>query len=207
VAGPGRARAAHRRFFRGFYEAALEPGEIVTAVRVPPAPKGARTGYIKFTSASAEDRPLVGVAALIVLDEAGAAARHASASAASPRRRSAPAAPRPRFAESAERCRRPGGAETAAQSEPLSDLMGSATIARKMIRVWFAACSQRSATARDRGRSLHLPVLITGGVSAHTLAGHLDVDQYGLFSRVVRSTPRFSALEVLQRLDVSPRRL
>jgi len=67
VLGPGGERAVPlARFFRGFYEAALEPGEIVTAVRVPPPPAGARGGYVKFTSRSAEDKPLVGVAALVV---------------------------------------------------------------------------------------------------------------------------------------------
>jgi len=71
------AGAAGRRtvpvvdFFRGFYETALAPGEIVTAIRVPPTPAGARSGYVKFTSRSAEDRPLVGVAALVVPDASG----------------------------------------------------------------------------------------------------------------------------------------
>ena len=58
-------------FFRGFYETALAPGEIVTAIRVPATPAGARSGYVKFTSRSAEDRPLVGVAALVVRDSSG----------------------------------------------------------------------------------------------------------------------------------------
>ena len=61
IAGPkGEHRVPVGRFFRGFYDAALEPGEMVSAVRVPPAPAGARGGYVKFTSRSAEDKPLVG---------------------------------------------------------------------------------------------------------------------------------------------------
>jgi len=48
--------------------------------------------------ALAEDRPLVGVAALIVLDEAGRCREARIARRRRPRR-SAPAAPRPRFAE------------------------------------------------------------------------------------------------------------
>src|SRR5262249_58466539 len=72
VAGPGRERVVPiARFFRGFYEAALEPGEIVTAVRVPRAPAGARGGYVKYTARSAEDKPLVGVPALLALDAVG----------------------------------------------------------------------------------------------------------------------------------------
>jgi carbon-monoxide dehydrogenase medium subunit len=52
----------------GFYETALVPGEIVTGVRVLVAPPGARSGYVKFCSRSTEDKPLVGVAALLVMD-------------------------------------------------------------------------------------------------------------------------------------------
>ena len=69
VAGPAGARSLPlSRFFAGFYETALAPGEILTAVRVPAAPPGARSGYVKFCPRSAEDKPLVGVAALLVMD-------------------------------------------------------------------------------------------------------------------------------------------
>ena len=131
-------RCRSRAFFRGFYEAALEPGEIVTAVRVPSPPPGARGGYIKFTSRSAEDKPLIGVAALIVLDASGrcADARLALGGAA-------PTPIRARAAESALRgealtdAAARAAAEAAAQeAEPLSDLMGSAEYRREMIRVW-----------------------------------------------------------------------
>jgi carbon-monoxide dehydrogenase medium subunit len=139
VAGPGGERALPiARFFRGFYEAALEPGEIVTAVRVPPAPAGARTGYVKFTPRSAEDRPLVGVATLLVLDEAGRC-REARIGLGG-------AAPTPIRAGRAETVLRGealtdatvrAAAETAAEeADPLSDLMGSADYRREMIRVW-----------------------------------------------------------------------
>ena len=55
------------RFFTGFYETAVAAGEILTAVRVPPPPDGARSAYVKFCPRSAEDKALVGVAALLVL--------------------------------------------------------------------------------------------------------------------------------------------
>jgi carbon-monoxide dehydrogenase medium subunit len=126
------------RFFRGFYEAALEPGEIVTAVRVPPTPAGARGGYVKYTSRSAEDKPLVGVAALVVLDSSGRCADVRLALGG--------AAPTPIRAAGAERALRGqaltdaaarAAAEAAAQeADPLSDLMGSADYRRQMIRVW-----------------------------------------------------------------------
>ena len=126
------------RFFRGFYEAALEPGEIVAAVRVPTPPVGARGGYVKFTSRSAEDKPLVGVAALVVLDASGRCVEA--------RIGLGGAAPTPIRAERAEHALRGepltdsatrAAAETAAEeADPLSDLMGSADYRREMIRVW-----------------------------------------------------------------------
>jgi len=125
-------------FFRGFYETALAPGEIVTAIRVPATPAGARSGYVKFTSRSAEDRPLVGVAALVVRDSSGRwddVRIGLGGVAPTPIR-----APR---AEAVLRGEAPGdatlraAAEAAArEAEPLSDLMGSADYRREMIRVW-----------------------------------------------------------------------
>jgi carbon-monoxide dehydrogenase medium subunit len=49
-------------FIRGSYENALEPGELVAAVTVPPS--SFRGTYIKFTTGSSEERPCAGVAAL-----------------------------------------------------------------------------------------------------------------------------------------------
>ena len=55
-------------FFTGFYETAIAPGEVLIGVKVPAAPPDARSGYVKFCPRSAEDKPLIGVAALLVLD-------------------------------------------------------------------------------------------------------------------------------------------
>jgi carbon-monoxide dehydrogenase medium subunit len=55
-------------FFRGFYQTALEPAEIVTAVRVPVPRAGTTAVYEKFTTRSTEDRPCVGVAAVVRFD-------------------------------------------------------------------------------------------------------------------------------------------
>jgi carbon-monoxide dehydrogenase medium subunit len=139
LAGPRGARTVPiRQFFRGFYEAALEPGEIVTSVRVPPAPAGARGGYVKYTSRSAEDKPLIGVAALVALDAAGRCAHVRLALGG--------AAPTPIRVERAEAAlmgealtdtaARAAADLAARDAEPLSDLMGSADYRREMIRVW-----------------------------------------------------------------------
>lgn len=58
-------------FLLGFFETALAPDEIVTEVLVPRPPSAARTTYLKYISRSAEDRPCVGVAAYLELDESG----------------------------------------------------------------------------------------------------------------------------------------
>jgi aerobic carbon-monoxide dehydrogenase medium subunit len=52
-------------FFLSFYTTALEPNEIVTAVRVPVPQPGTHAVYEKFVTRSSEDRPCVGVLASI----------------------------------------------------------------------------------------------------------------------------------------------
>jgi aerobic carbon-monoxide dehydrogenase medium subunit len=158
------------RFFRGFYEPALEPGEIVTGVRVPPQPAGARAGYVKYTSRSAEDKPLVGVAALVVLDGASGPARlddragaASAARVADVRLALASAAPTPIRVPGAEaRLRgepltdatiREAADAAAAEADPLSDLMGSASYRREMIRVWV----RRLLTALRDGTAVPRP--------------------------------------------------
>jgi carbon-monoxide dehydrogenase medium subunit len=54
-------------FLKGSYETAMEPGELVSALLVPPAAHF-RGGYTKFTTGSSEERPCVGIAALSRMD-------------------------------------------------------------------------------------------------------------------------------------------
>lgn len=51
-------------FLVGSYETTIEPGEILTAIHVPPPPDGAVGRYLKFTTRSSEDRPSAGVAVM-----------------------------------------------------------------------------------------------------------------------------------------------
>jgi len=125
--------------FRGFYETALEPGEIITALRVPALPSGARTGYVKFCSRSAEDKPLVGVAAVLRLEASGSVCIEARVGLGG-------AAPTPIRAAAAEAALKGAALTDAAiaaaadaaarEAAPLSDVMGSADYRRRMIRVW-----------------------------------------------------------------------
>jgi len=49
-------------FFKGFYETALAPDEILTELIVPDLAQGTRATYLKYVSRSSEDRPCVGMA-------------------------------------------------------------------------------------------------------------------------------------------------
>ncbi len=51
-------------FQLGSYETALEPGELLAAVIVPPLPRGMVGRYVKFTTGSSEERPCAGIAML-----------------------------------------------------------------------------------------------------------------------------------------------
>ena len=51
-----------KAFFRGMYETILDPGEILTEVRIPPMPSGSRAVYLRYSTLSANDWPCVGVA-------------------------------------------------------------------------------------------------------------------------------------------------
>jgi len=57
-------------FQRGSYETALEPGELITAISLPPLARGFNGVYIKFTTGSSEERPCAGVAALVQMENA-----------------------------------------------------------------------------------------------------------------------------------------
>jgi carbon-monoxide dehydrogenase medium subunit len=56
----------------GFYQTALGESELISEVRVPLPPAGSGSAYLKYTSRSGEDRPCVGVAAVVALDRDGA---------------------------------------------------------------------------------------------------------------------------------------
>jgi len=127
------------RFFTGFYETALGPGEIVSGVRIAALPGGARTGYVKFCPRSAEDKPLIGVAALLVLDLATGRcrdARIALGGAAPTAIRAARAESTLRAAALDDRAIEMAAEAAGGEADPLSDLMGSAEYRRRMVRVW-----------------------------------------------------------------------
>ncbi len=58
-------------FFLDYYETALAPDEVLTEIVVPEPPAGTRATYLKFQTRSSEDRPCIGVAATLRLNDAG----------------------------------------------------------------------------------------------------------------------------------------
>ena len=67
VRGPNGSRTIPiKDFFRGLYETALEPGELIVDVRIPFMPAKSKAVYLRYSSLSGNDWPCLGVAALMV---------------------------------------------------------------------------------------------------------------------------------------------
>jgi len=122
-------------FLKGSYETALEPGELVSALIVPPA--GALRGtYTKFTTGSSEERPCVGVAALATMEKGVCAELRLVVGAVSPK---------PLRLENAESMARGEkftsqlieriAADASSRVDPIDDLRGTADYKRHLVNV------------------------------------------------------------------------
>lgn len=131
--GPGGEREVPlERFFLGFYEADIQPGEILNSIAIPFSFKGARLSYLRYAARSREDKPLVNVA--VIESSEGI---HIGLGGVSPT---------PIRANQAEEVLRganltaeviDAAAQAAAEEcNPLDDLMGSADYRRDMVRVY-----------------------------------------------------------------------
>ena len=67
----GSREVALRDFIVGHYETTIRPDEVLTEVIVPERPATAKGIYLKYRTRSNEDRPCVGVAAVVDLDGNG----------------------------------------------------------------------------------------------------------------------------------------
>jgi len=61
----GSRTIALKDFFRGMYETALEPGDILTEVTIPRMPDNSKAVYLRYSTLSANDWPCVGVGAFM----------------------------------------------------------------------------------------------------------------------------------------------
>ena len=116
-------------FLLGTYETALEPGEMVTAVTVPPVQGRLVGNYLKFTTGSSEERPCTGITALVRLEgERAAEARLAVGAVGS----------RPLLlcqADPLETDLENMADRAAEEIDPIPDLRGSADYKRHLVRV------------------------------------------------------------------------
>ena len=125
-------------FFRDYYETALEPGELVTAVTVPPLPPASGAAFIKFLPRSAEDYATVAVAATVTLEAGGERCREARialGSVAPTPLRAAKAEALLRGAQLDEQLLRAAGEAAKDEVDPLTDHRGSAEYKREMTAV------------------------------------------------------------------------
>ena len=147
--GPhGTRRIPASDFFRGFYTTALEPDEIVTAVRVPVPHSATRGVYEKFVTRSSEDRPCVGVMALVRMDRGRCAELRVAIGAATetPRRYAdleARGVGTP-LGDDVVRAIADGYAE---RTDALDDMRGSAWYRKSVIAVWVRRAIERARNA------------------------------------------------------------
>jgi len=137
-------------FFQDFYLTALEPDELLTEVRVPDLPANAGAAYIKFNTRSSEDRPCVGVAAVVERQNGTCQSLRVvvGAVAGTPQEISAAealAAGQPLTAELARKV----GAAYAEAIEPISDMRGSDWYRRQVIEVLVRRAILQAAGMED----------------------------------------------------------
>jgi carbon-monoxide dehydrogenase medium subunit len=154
VRGPSGGRTIPmKEFTQSFYTTALEPSELVTAVRVPVPQHGTRAVYHKFVTRSSEDRPCIGVCGVVRLAADGKTAEDVRVSVGA-------AAEIPqRFPElekelvgkdlddAAIRSIAEGYAE---RIETLDDMRGSSWYRTQMVRVWVRRALEDARTAAPR---------------------------------------------------------
>jgi len=153
IGGPAGERTVPlESFFLGPGQTALQPGELLVEVRVPPPPSNSGGIYERHTPRKQMDIAAVGVAALLSLagDRIERARVALGAVAATPlRARQAEAllegqpASDALFAKAAE--------AATAEARPISDVRGSADFRRHLVRVMTERCLAEAA-ARARGK-------------------------------------------------------
>jgi aerobic carbon-monoxide dehydrogenase medium subunit len=152
----GRRELPLREFFRDYYETALEPGELVTAVTVPLLPAATGASFVKFLPRTADDYATVAVAAAVTLGPDGERCREARIALGSVGMTPL----RGRTAEAVlagqplgESLLRAAGDAAKAEVDPLSDHRGSAAYKREMTAVMVVrALTQAWAAARAMER-------------------------------------------------------
>ena len=141
IAGPGvRREVALEGFFKGPGRTALEPGEILVSILLPPAGLHSAAGYLRFTPRREMDIAVAGAAAWIRVNAGGAVAEARIVLASvGPTPLRAPSAERRMVGEKpSRRLIEEAGSLAAGDARPISDTRGSADYRRSLVAVLTA---------------------------------------------------------------------
>ena len=142
------------QFIRGYYETALDSGEVVTAVTAPVPPPGSGASFVKFLPRTADDYATVAAAAVVTLEPGGGRCREARIALGSvgmtPLRATSAEALLAGQALDDDRLRAAGEAARA-DVDPVSDHRGSAAYKRAMTAVMVVRALTQSRDAARRG--------------------------------------------------------
>jgi carbon-monoxide dehydrogenase medium subunit len=123
-------------FFRGYYQTALAPTELITEVQIPAQPRDAHTWYAKYTALSADDWPAVGAAVWYRLESGSIAEARIAIGAATDHAVRVPSAESALVGTVPDLRVFAAAADVAAGAiQPLADIRGSASYKREMVRV------------------------------------------------------------------------
>ena len=124
-------------FFKGYFATALEPGELLVSISVPPMPGRSGAGYASL-SVGVDAKAMVRAAARVSLDSGGEAiadARLVLARVAHVPTRDTGAEARLNGAEATEEAARSACADVADGLQPIADVHGSSDYRRQMAKV------------------------------------------------------------------------
>lgn len=150
VGNRGQRTIAAKDFIQGFYQTALGTDEIITEVFIPELPDNARGAYLKYVSRSSEDRPCVGVAALVKRENGNCEGLQIVVGAVAGKPQNFPdideIAEGQRLTDSLVReiARR-----YAERIEPLSDIRGSGWYRKQVIEVLIRRAIEQTGTGND----------------------------------------------------------
>jgi carbon-monoxide dehydrogenase medium subunit len=124
-------------FFTGFYETALREAEVLTGIDVPDMPAGARWRYLKWTPRAQEDKALVGLATVLVLDGRHCRVARLAVGGVSASPVVLAGAEHALEGQELDDTTIARAADAAAaEVDPMDDLQGSADYRRDMLRTW-----------------------------------------------------------------------
>jgi carbon-monoxide dehydrogenase medium subunit len=154
VTGRGGERVlAVENLFAGYYETALEPGELITELRIP-AQGRRRAAYLKVTTGAADDWPALGVAVSLETDGHTMRAVRVVASAATEKAiRLAGAEEVLSGATIDDAVLARAGDAAAAQAVTVSDVRGSAAYKRELLRVYVRRAVRQALDGHADGAS------------------------------------------------------